>query len=84
MIDLADLIHVLRDVAEEHAHQDELWGTEHDDGHASDDRLNFIEGRLGWLLNQVGEYSVSDEGFRDAMIKIAALAVAAVEAYDRI
>jgi Domain of unknown function (DUF3846) len=64
----------------ERAAQDKQWGgPSHDDEHARPEWLDFIEHqiqRAGWETTNVG--------YRNRLIKIAALAVAAIESHDRI
>lgn len=67
---------IYRDIDDERAAQDAKWGgLKHDDTHAREDWRAFI-------LEQVGAYNAST--FRRQMIRVAALAVAAVESQDRI
>ena len=66
---------ILLEVVEEREKQDKRWGgSKHDDKHLFSDWIFFI-----------GDYLKGRRGknYRDRMIKIAALAVAAVESYDR-
>jgi len=67
---------ILTEVAEERDRQDEKWGgPEHDDLHSVRDWIGYIRDHNKQALD-VGE-------FRQQMIRVAALAVAAVESYDR-
>lgn len=64
---------VILDVVEERVRQDIQWGgPAHDDMHLEFEWMDLIHGQTGRLGNA-----------RERLIKIAALAVAAVEAYDR-
>lgn len=68
---------VLAEVREEREAQDVQWGgPEHDDGHTITDWQRFLHERV----LRLGDAGVSD---RDLLIQVAALAVAAVESYDR-
>ncbi len=68
---------VLDEVMEERRRQDEQWGgPEHDDGHINSDWVGFIGLQLGRL-------SVGSAAYRETMVKIAALAVSAIESHDR-
>lgn len=70
---------VLHEVAAERKYQDKKWG-----GPAHDD----TESEANWL-KYIDEYAqgnverTKDRPFRERMLKVAALAVAAVESYDR-
>ena len=71
---------VLLEVAAERNQQDQKWGgAEHDDTHNNHDWLAYITKHLGrtamWPFDAVT--------FRKQMIRVAALAVAAVEWIDR-
>lgn len=68
---------VLIEVAQERQRQDEKWGgPEHDDTHEAQDWENFI---LDQMFNRA-----HGEHYRTEMIRIAGLAVAAIESYDRL
>lgn len=64
------------EIKEERFCQDEKWGEEHDDMHATEDWCDFIEA-----------YNVdarqTPARYRKRMIQIASLAVAACESFDR-
>jgi hypothetical protein len=69
-------LNIFNEVVAERARQDARWGgPEHDDGHSEGDWADFIR-----------EYAWGDRGadFRERMLKIAALAVAAIESHDRL
>ncbi len=67
------------DVLAEREHQDAQWGGEaHDDTHLKDDWLHFIRKQLDHAFH------VGTPGVRDRLVKIAALAVAAIESHDRV
>jgi hypothetical protein len=68
---------VLSEVQEERRRQDEKWGAAHDGGHSFGRWIDLIDIQL---TNAVG---LPNEQFRRHMVKVAAIAVAAVESYDR-
>lgn len=70
----------------ERQRQDEKHGdASHDDGHFDYEWQNFIRERVDRLVHDFrrNDVSVSDTDFRKEMVEIAALAVAAIESYDR-
>lgn len=68
---------VFDEVRAEREAQDAQWGgPEHDDEHSPEDWMDFIE-------LQIAKFRATDEDVRERLIKIAALAVAGVEALDR-
>jgi hypothetical protein len=69
-------VKIIAQVITERKHQDMQWGgPAHDDQHP-------IEHWMGYLLHQLDRIRHQHKD-RDALIKIAALAVAAVESLDR-
>lgn len=69
-------VKVVAAVYQERKMQDRQWGgAEHDDTHNHDDWLNYI----GYQMDR----SRYGDDKRERLIKIAALAIAAVEAMDR-
>lgn len=65
------------DILLERGRQDEQWGgPQHDDTHNEDDWAGFIE-------YQVRKVNMSDGPERERFVKIAALAVAAIQSLDR-
>lgn len=72
-------LHVLAEVAEERKYQDTRWGgADHDDVHENEE---------SWL-RYITEYATAQDrareyNFRKRMVKVAALAVAAIESWDR-
>ena len=73
----ASLEGVLEEVREERLYQDRRHGgPAHDDTHLRGDWQEFIEARLH-------DYDQEDEEYRQAMVEIAALAVAAIQSLDR-
>lgn len=75
----AELSATLREVARERVRQDLIWGgPEHDDSHSRAQWINLIDERLAFpeKADECAEY-------RNDLIQIAALSVAAVESFDR-
>ena len=71
---------VLKDVFDERQSQDKQWGgPDHDDCHLEVDWVSYIVRQLG----MASEYDVAPEVFQTRMVKVAALAVAAVESSRR-
>lgn len=69
---------IIEEIRAERAAQDAQWGgPEHDDEHGMDEFANFMAIQLA-----KSDYGHSPD-FRARFIKIAALAVAAVESHDR-
>ncbi len=60
---------------DERDRQDERWGLEHDNKHINEDWLDFIECQI----NKIEYFPYSNEEFRERMVKIAALAMAAYQ-----
>lgn len=66
---------LIMEIETERDDQDEQWGgPDHDDDHDENDWVKYIRKQI----------DKKDERFRERMIKVAALAVAAIESYDRI
>jgi len=83
---------VLQEIRFERSYQDAKWGgSKHDDTHSSFDWIVYITKYLGRAVQfedvwKNGEKPIGQSGheiFRDMMVKIAALAVAAIEWHDR-
>lgn len=73
------MLTVLNEIVKERENQDAQWGgSSHDDEHSSEDFAFFIELQL--LKCQKGK----NDQTRERLIKIAALAVAAIQSIDRI
>lgn len=73
------MLTVLNEIVKERENQDAQWGgSSHDDAHSSEDFAFFIELQL--LKCQKGK----NDQTRERLIKIAALAVAAIQSIDRI
>lgn len=72
---------VITDVLVERASQDRQWGgPEHDDTHAHGDWVSYIQYQMHRMML---DPTISVATIRERYIKIAALAVAAVESMDR-
>lgn len=68
---------IFDEIKAERAAQDAQWGgPEHDDEHDVQDFLGFIE-------VQIQKYRSDTSSIRDRLVKIAALAVAGCESFDR-
>jgi hypothetical protein len=71
---------VITDISKERVQQDEQWGgPEHDDQHTLDDWERFIILQLNLMQLSVPTGRTP----RDRLVKVAALAVAAIESLDR-
>jgi len=71
---------ILKEIVDERIRQDEIWGgKEHDDGHRVNDWVAIITEYLG----RSREEPHNIKNFRNNMVRVAALAVAAVESVDR-
>lgn len=70
---------VYDEIKQEREHQDIKWGTEFDNGHTVNDWAAILMIYLGPALRM----STSKVQQREMMMKVAATAVAACEAYDR-
>jgi hypothetical protein len=74
---------ILHEIFQERQRQDEQWGgPEHDDQHIDDDWIALLRRRIDRAdvdLNVNGDH----DSYRKRLIQVAALAVAATEAYDR-
>lgn len=75
------VVSALNEVADERARQDAQWGgPAHDDGHGPSDWRGLLGEHVGRLVVVHGQASAD---YRERLVKIAAIAVAAVEAHDR-
>lgn len=73
---------IFKKVLEERARQDEEWGgADHDDEHDAEDWYGFIEKQIA--LGRHLDTATSPGKHRSAMVKIAALAVAALQSMNR-
>lgn len=71
---------IIQEILSEREYQDNKWGGEaHDDTHQSHDWVAFIIKHMGKAIT----WPWDGERFRAQMIRVAALALAAVEWYDR-
>lgn len=69
-------------ISRERVRQDEEWGgAEHDDEHEPLDWVRFIRKQCGIIANPPETGIVG--GYESRMVKIAALAIAAIESYRR-
>jgi len=77
-----DTLAVMLEIAQERVKQDQLWGGPiHDDKHNVYDWAEFILKQLKGLV--MVEHGGLTSNFREQMVKIAALAVAAIQWHDR-
>ncbi len=75
---------IYAEIERERIHQDEEWGgPEHDDAHSVRDWVTFIVAYLGKAINCDGEWDLNLSFSRIAIVKVAALCVAALESFDR-
>jgi beta-xylosidase len=73
---------ILRDIADERFAQDSKWGgAAHDDTHSRHDWIDLIDHHLDRCIGLVNNHD--HVGYRKQLIRVAALAVAAVESFDR-
>lgn len=77
---------ILQDIFAERFYQSEKWGNDFDDTHTQNDWVAFITAYAGNGMRKnpgdTSQYPTPD-AFRRAMVKVATLAVAAIEALDR-
>ena len=85
----AEISRLTSEVFDERKAQDKQWGgPEHDDGHPPQAWREMLERHVAKLTTFMGsnnnpnEYVTADD-YRDRLIKIAALAIAAAQTYDR-
>jgi len=71
------LCRALNEIAVERQYQDEMWGSEFDDKNTVNDWITY----MARYASNAG--TATPAGQRVALVKVAALAVAAVEAFDR-
>jgi len=67
-------------IEKERAYQDEKWGTRFDDRNTVNDWAAYINTYLGERTTKMG---LTPEQQREGMVKVATLAVAALESFDR-
>lgn len=71
------------DIERERDRQDAQWGgPDHDAQHDAFDWCNYVHKQLG-LINTEATVDRGAHTFRARMVKVAALAIASIEAYDR-
>lgn len=92
---MSDRESVLAEVSAERGRQDELWGgPAHDDAHGANDWIAILARHVGLAAFDGGPHGVcradgvpvahhEPERFRRQMVRVAAVALAAVEAHDR-
>ena len=85
-VSLGSITAVYAEVWVERERQRSQWGDTHDDTHNANDWVAYITRYLGeatysYLWKDPGQFLKAD--FRTAMVKIAAIAIAAVEFIDR-
>lgn len=79
---------IILDVARERMRQDEQWGgSRHDDTHHAGEWLQYIGKQQVLAVNETIADDdlrlVDPQGYRERLVKIAALAVAALQSHDR-
>lgn len=76
---------VLAQVREERRRQDKQWGgPSHDDAHVPSDWVSYVGEHLDRAKKSIVQRVLADpDRYRQNMIEVAALAVAAVESLDR-
>ncbi|MHA2063141.1 MAG: hypothetical protein ACXABY_02050 [Candidatus Thorarchaeota archaeon] len=70
---------ILEDIRKEREYQVEKWGNDFDDKNTANDWVTYIT----MYASAGARMDASPEEFRTAMVKVATLAVAALEAIDR-
>ncbi len=72
------------EIERERVYQDQKWGgPEHDDAHGVRDWVSFIVAYLGKAVGRKARWGEKLSFSRIALVKVAALCVAALEAFDR-
>lgn len=76
---------IMHDVLHERVAQDKQWGgQDHDDEHLEDDWCHYIAKQNARALTvAMSSKQESLDEYRSRMVKIAALAIAALESFDR-
>ncbi len=75
---MSNMNQVFEDIREERQKQDARWGgAAHDDKHDADNWCDYIQ-------RQIVKWEDEEQSDREMFVKIAALAVAAVESIDRL
>lgn len=76
-----DMPNIIQRIVAERARQDQQWGgPEHDDGHGPRVWEDILSDHVTRLTDVSGDPATD---YRDRMVKIAAIAVAAVQTWDR-
>lgn len=73
---------VYREVMKEREHQDELWGSAHDDQHTQENWMDLLQSYINKPAVSLLEDASLPE-FRHRLVQVAAIAVAALESYER-
>lgn len=74
-------VNIINQICEEREAQDILWGKEHDDQNSQSEWIALMTRHLGLAVNDGGQTSCSR--YRKQLIRVAALAIAAIESLDR-
>lgn len=81
--------YIFDDIRQERISQDHKWGGQaHDDAHTAAEWVGFITAKLGETVKASFYHGTVFRGdtlplYRRGLVQVAALAVAAIEAYDR-
>ncbi len=70
---------VIRDVEDERSHQEERWGVVNDDCNTLDDWLSYVK----TFSRRAARENSNSPAQRKRLVQVAALAVAAIESFDR-
>jgi len=70
---------IFKEIKKERAYQDEKWGVKFDDKNTLNDWITYINIYAG----EAAKMGISKEEQRKYMVKVASLAVAALEVFDR-
>jgi hypothetical protein len=77
------MMRALEDIIKERARQKKILNLDDfDKGNSQNDWVSYITAYAGRASQKVLKNEKQNENFRDNMIKVGALAVAAIEAYD--
>lgn len=71
---------IFADIEKERAYQDEKWGTQFDDRNTINDWAAYITLYLGERATKMGRTPAEQ---REGLVKVATLAIAAIETFDR-
>jgi hypothetical protein len=75
-------VRLFQEVLDERGNQDRQYGPEHDDQHSREEWLNLLVRHLG-LATDDGSGRAAEVRYRQQLLRVAALALAALESYDR-